>query len=257
MMQRKDRTDMLDFIDARCMLGRTGQLREGAVASVNEIIQLMEHCNITQAVAYHSIAKECDLLAGNEQLIDATKDYPMFLRQWCVMPNTFGEFLKPENLLQKMKENHVTSVRMFPKTCDFSLHPRALGKLMRALTDCHVPVFIDLCQLDWESLYRLCRDYPQVSIVLTEPGYRGNRQLESILLDCPNLYLGTSNYVIHNGLETFCKYFDASRLIFESGIPTGSACASVALVNYANISKEEKELIAHGNISRLLSEVCL
>jgi hypothetical protein len=54
-----------------------------------------------------------------------------------------------------------------------------------------------------------------------------------------------------------CEYFGAERMIFDTGLPTGSATAAVSLICYAEISEEEKALIASGNLERMLGEVKL
>ena len=249
---------MLKFIDARCQLGRRSIVQPGEPLTKADILELMDRCHIEKAVAYHAVAKEGEMRVGNRHLLEDTKDDPRFIRQWCAMPSAFGEFMSVEDLFAGMKHHNVTSLRLLPKTCNYSLRPYALGKMMDAAADCHVPVFINLHEeLNCEELYDLCSAYPAVNFVLGNTSYRENRKFAFILQQCSNLYISTGNYVIHQGLKTFCSYVGAQRLIFDTGLPTGSATAAVSLVNFAEISKEEKELIAHGNLERLLSEVRL
>jgi len=249
---------MLKFIDARCQLGRRGIVKPGEPVSHDDILELMERCHIEKAVAYHCLAKEGEMKAGNLELVKLTEGDDRFIRQWCAMPSAFGEFMSVPELFAAMKEHKVTSLRLLPKTCGYSLRPYALGEMMDAAAQCHVPVFINLGEeLSTDDLYPLCTNYPNVNFVVGNTGYRENRKFGPILESCPNLYIATGNYVVHCGLKTFCEYFGAQRLIFDTGLPTGSATAAVSLVNFAEISREEKELIAHGNIERLLSEVRL
>jgi len=118
-------------------------------------------------------------------------------------------------------------------------------------------VFINLEELDAEALYALCKDYPDVNFIVGNTAYRMNRYFGPILENCSNFYVATGNYVSHTGIKTFCEHFGAERLIFDTGLPTGSATAAVSLISFAEISQEEKQLIASGNIRRLLSEVAL
>lgn len=249
---------MLKFIDARCALGRAGVVREGAPHCKEDILELMQRCNIEKAIAFHIMAKEGEMKAGNEQLLKETEGDSRFIRQWCAMPSTFGEFLSVEELFAGMKQHNVTSLRLLPKTCGYSTRPYALGKLMEAAAECHVPVFLNLFEeLVTDETYDLCKDYPDVNFIFCNASYRENRFLGPILDQCPNFYLGIGNYVVHGGLKSFCEHYGAERMIFDTGLPTGSATAAVSLVCYAEISDEEKELIAHGNIERLLAGVRL
>ena len=242
---------MLKFIDARCQLGRRGIVQEGEPVTHEDILELMERCHIEKAVAYHAYAKEAEMDTGNMELVKLTEGDDRFIRQWCAMPSAFGEFMSVEELFAGMKEHNVTSLRLLPKTFGYSLRPYALGKLMAAAAECHVPVFLNLEEVDIDGLYALCKDYPEVNFVLGNTAYRQNRNFGPILEVCPNLYIATGNYVTHNGIKTFCQTFGAERLVFDTGLPTGSATAAVSLISFAEISGEEKELIAHGNVERL------
>lgn len=249
---------MLKFIDARCQLGRRGVVREGEPVTKGDILELMERCNIEKAVAYHAMAKEGEMKAGNEELLKETAGDERFIRQWCAMPSTFGEFMSVDTLLTEMRTNEVSSVRLFPKTHGFSLKPYAMGKFMAAMAEHKIPVFMTYAESGTDdALYALLTDYPEVNFVISDISYREERKMFPILQQCKNLYLGTGNYVVHGGVKTMCQYFGAERMIFDTGLPTGSATAAVSLICYAEISEEEKRLIAHGNLERLLSEVKL
>lgn len=247
----------MKFFDARCMIGMRGIVKEGEPTTREEILELMERCHIEKAIAYHAMAKEADLPTGNRKLIEETAGDDRFVRQWCVLPHAFGEFYGARELFDEMKKNDVTSIRLLPKTCGYSLKPHSIGKMMDLAAQCKVPVFIDLSEIPTAKVYDLCKDYPNTTFVIGYIGYRENRYLGPILDNCPNLYLGAGNFLVHNGIKSLCRHYGAQRLLFDTGLPTGSATAAVSLIHYAEISQEEKELIAHGNVERLLSEVTL
>lgn len=248
---------MLRFVDAKCMIGRRNAPREGSPVSREDFLEIMDRCHIEKAMVYHAMAAEYDMAEGNRILVEETEGHDRFLRQWCVMPKAFDEFMTPEELVAEMKAHRVKSVRLLPKTSGYSLLPHAIGSLMQAMAQCHVPVFLDVGETTWDGIYQMCRDYAENTIVITAPGYRCARQLAPILAVCPNLRVGISNYVVHDGIAAVCRHFGAERLIFESGMPISSAAAAVSLVYYAHISREEKEMIAAGNLELLLSEVLL
>ena len=82
-----------------------------------------------------------------------------------------------------------------------------------------------------------------------------SRSLYPLCLACPNLHLETSRYSLFRGLETFCLCVGASRLLYGSGLPHVAPGVSMTSLTHANISGEEKALIAAGNLERLLEEV--
>lgn len=248
----------MKFIDASIQLGRRCLPREGAPNTTDEILEVMERCHIEKAIAYHAIAKEGGMADGNAEILKITGGNTPFLPQWCAMPSTFGEFMTPDVLFAKMKEHGVKTLRLLPKTCGYSLRPYALGKLMEAAADCHVPVFMDLeTEVEPADMYTICQDYPEVNFVFCRPSYGQNRILAGVFDTCPNCYLGAGNYLVHGGIQLHCRYYGAQRLVFDTGLPDSSATSAVSLICYADISQEEKELIASGNIQRLLDGVTL
>lgn len=245
------------FIDASCRLGRPAAIHEGAPWQTEELLQIMERCHIDSAHAYHIVAKDGEVADGNELAVEEAKKHDRLRPQWCVLPATFDEFFHADALCGKMKAAGVSTMRIAPQSYGHSAQPYAMGELMDFAADCHVPVFFDYGEAAGDKMYELCSAYPYVKFVVTNTAYGLNRWLGPVLDVCPNLYVGTGNYVVHQGLQAFCAYYSAERLIFNTNLPTGSAAAAVSLVSFADISREEKELIAHGNMERLLSEVRL
>lgn len=243
---------MIEFFDAKCMIGRRRQYRENAPITNEDILELMDRCNISHAITFHSVAKEEAISIGNQLLVDETKDNERFLRQWCIPVKThIAEFIS------EMKKNDVTSVRMFPDTFWHILEKNTANGILGALGECRIPVFMDADELNTDAVYQLCTKYHQNIFVLAHPDYGNSSKYYSLMENCGNLFLGTSSFLDHNGIKYFSEKFGADRLVFESGMPTGSSCAAVSLVCYADISVEEKQLIASENMKRLLSEVNL
>ena len=247
---------MMKFIDAGCRLGRPAA--PGNMPWEKEqIVELMDRCHIEKALAYHIVAKDGEVTDGNNLLMEEIKGDDRFEPQWCVLPHTFDEFMDADTLHKAMKENGVRTMRIAPKNYAHDTRPHAMGKLMAMAADCKIPVFLDYGEAPGDELYNLCSTYPDVTFVITNTSYGLNRFLGPILDSCPNLVLAIGNYVVHTGLELVCRYYGAERMVFNTNLPFGSATAAVSLVCFSDISKEEKELIAHANLERMLSEVKL
>ncbi len=248
---------MIEFVDSNLMVGKRKVLREGSVYKTEDYLELMDRCGVKSAMAYHSIAKECDIIPGNQMLDEFLKTNKRFMGQWVIMPSDTEESYAPEELIHKMKQSGIKAVRIYPQMHMFSIKSYTCGKLFKTLQAHKIPVFIEKCEIEWGDLYELLKEYPKLPVVLCDTGYRCRRQLLPILRECKNLYVESSSYVPNNGVEDFCKKVGADRMIFGSGIPNGSVCGATALIRYSCISEEEKQKIASGNLLRLLAEVKL
>ncbi len=118
-------------------------------------------------------------------------------------------------------------------------------------------VLIDLQQTDWPEVERVCRTYPDLSLVLTRTGYRQLRHLFAALAGCPNLYCDLSDFSTYLGVEEVLARFGSGRLLFGSGLPIGDPGGPMARVFYTDAPQADLAAMAHGNLERLLSRVRL
>ena len=63
----------------------------------------------------------------------------------------------------------------------------------------------------------------------------------------------TVDFVVQ--VESAVKLFGPERLLYGSGLPVGDPAMGIGMVNYGKLASREKELIAGGNLSRLLESV--
>ena len=245
---------MLKFIDAGCKLGMPA-VPGDLPWQTEKVLELMDRCRIEKAIACHEVAQQGEMMPGNLLMAEIAAQNDRFLPQWCMMPNAFGEFMEPEELNKAMKEHGVTTLRIAPKTYKHTMQRQSMGKFMDMAADCRIPVFFDYAQAIGDELYDLCSAYPGVKFIVTDTAYALNRWLGPVMDCCDNLYLGTANYVVHRGLKSFSDRYGAEKLIFNTGVPNASATAAVSLVALSELSMEQKEQIAYGNIQNLLSQV--
>lgn len=249
---------MIRLIDANCRIGRGPADPPGSATDKEALLALIDGFYVEKAVVYHSVSQYSDSALGNGLLIKDTEGEPRFLRQWAVQPALWEIYPQPAELLSQMKEHDVCSARLFPKQYGHSLKRYAAGALLDALAECRVPAFIALDQLSsWDALHDLCAEYPANRFVLCSPGYRCLRYLVPVLENCPNLWVETSNLLMHDGLTDLCAHGLGGRLLFGSGIPEASLAAAASQLLLSGLSDEEKQMIGAGNLEQLLAEVAL
>ena len=248
------------FFDSNCCLGKLSVPMPKSIETATELIDIMEKAGIEKSLVYHSFAKEYDPTFGNRKLMEVLTS---FLRS-CVgtsknlypclvlVPHHTGEMPEPEKIVCEILEKNIRAVRIFPKTHNWSLSEWCSGKLLNELEQNAIPLFIDFEETSWDQLYSLCDNHPNLPIVLTRASFRFNRQIYALLSKTQNLYIETSHFQLHCGIEDVCKKFGANRLLFGSSAPFFAPSPSMMAVKYANISEEEKEMIAGKNLIKLL-----
>ena len=249
----------LRFFDCNAYFGPRKLQLPGSFSTKDELIAHMESYGIEKALVSHAFARELDPTEGNARLMNEIENDANFAPVWVVLPHHTGEFPEPKKLIKMLKEQNVRAVTMFPNAANyfFSMEEWNCGELYDALEKARIPLFIAYPQIDpfLNGLNALLEAHPKLPVVLTNSNYRIARNAYPLLKKHKNLYLETFGFKAQDGIEEVCKLFGAERLIFGSGMPESSGAAAVTMITYANISFEEKQMIASGNLEKLLGGV--
>ena len=241
----------LDFFDCNAQIGRFGTPVAESFFAPGELLEKLAPLGIRRALVYHALAKELHPADGNPVLLDEIEGLPL-TPCWVAMPHHTGEMPQPFELVERMKAYGVPAARLFPTLHSFSLSDWCAGDLLDAFEANRVPVFLELAQTNWDHIAAALVSHPDLRLVLVQTSYRCDRLLYPLLEKYPNLAIEISNYMVSGGIEAICGRFGASRLLFGTGSPMLEPGGPVAMVTYAEIADEDKQLIAAGNLERLL-----
>lgn len=247
--------DKLKFFDCNCSLGRRAASSLQEFYSSQRLIEEMHYFGISRSLVYHSLAKEYNPDIGNEYLLKETKDVEEIEPCWVLLPSYTKETRNPEEMIKKMLDNGIRAARIFPKEHNFSLEEWNIKDLFSVLNDHKIPLFLDLDQTNWKEIYNICSRYSQIPLILTNVDYRIDRYLYPLLDKFNNLYIEISHYSVFRGIETICKNFGASHLLFGTRLPIFEAGSALNMINFAHISQMNKQLISYENLNKLLGEV--
>jgi hypothetical protein len=242
----------MEFFDCNCQIGRYGTRHPEAFTTADELVKEMEYSGIGEALAYHSMAKEYAPSVGNEMLLKEIEGKPI-RPCWVVMPHNTGEMPPPDELPALMTKHGVKAVRAFPAAQQFRLSDWCAGPLMDILEANWIPLFLDMDQTNWEDVAGILKAHSNLNLVLLRTSYRCDRMLYPLFEKYEGLAIEAATYQVTHGIEEICTRFGAERLLFGTGLPFTEAGPSIAQITYAEISDKEKQLIASGNLRKLLS----
>jgi Amidohydrolase len=253
---------MIEFFDCNAAIGRWKHPPIGGYESAGELEAVLDYLQVRRAVVYHAQAHEIHPPLGNGLLMSELVGHERLLPSWILFPHFTGEMPEPATLVGQMVQQGVRVARLMPGYDGhrFSLEPWCAGPLLEELASHRLPAFVDFMLFrradpDWRALYELCQRYPRLPIILTGSSGLASRSFYPLCQTCPNLYLETSRYFLFRGVEAFCKEVGARQLLYGSGLPHRAPGGAITTITHAFISREEKALIAAGNLERLLEEV--
>lgn len=242
----------VSFFDSHCMIGRRMGRTPREIWRVDQLLDAMDYFGIERALVFHALAKEYDPATGNEWLLKDIEATDRLYGCWVLLPSHTREMPPPVRLVEEMIRCGVRAARIFPKMHSFSLEPWSCGDLFAALEAYRVPLCVDRDQVEWPDVERICRDHPNLPVVITSIGYRENRSLYPLFEAFEHLYIDLSWYSVHRGIEAVCRRFGAPHLLFGTRMPLFTPGPALTAVAYADISEGERALIAGGTLWGLL-----
>jgi len=249
---------LLHFFDAHCWIGRSNNLLPVSLSTPDQILEQMNHCGIEKALVSHTLSRYYHPLIGNEQLLQEIVGIDRLQGCFVFLPPYTKEMNSVDQYIENMLTKGIRVVRLFPRLHHFSLDEWSSGSLLKKFEERRIPLFIWGREIEWNTLYSICKRYPRLPIVLEqtdEEAYWNGRYLFPILEKCENLFLEVANCVLYLEIDEIVKRFGAERLIFGSYLPVDDPNASLMLITEGDFSSEEKEQIAHKNLEKLIEGV--
>jgi hypothetical protein len=259
----------LQFFDCNTMIGRRMLRTPFEFKDVDSLVSELDHLGISEALVYHSLAKEYFPPEGNKRLMKTIADHERLHPCWVIMPHHTDEMENPALLMAMLIDSGVQAVRMFPSPpvplpeFAFQLHRYALietvcGELLEGLQRHRMPLFIEAQTffaaplVSWERIEWILGRYPELPLVIGGLRQRDNRTLYALMDRFTNLYLDITLYAVHRGIEDVVRRFGANRMLFGSGLPVYAGGGPVMQLLYSDIEEHQKQMIAGDNLRSLL-----
>ena len=245
----------LQFFDCEAIFGYPGFKREGSPLSKEEMLEKFERYGIERAMMRYEYSATGIPRVGNMELLDKIKDDPGLFPVWYALPHYTGDFPEPEELIKQMQANDVRMLTLVGG--NWTIGEWTCGELFSALEKHKIPLLLPLARFNggFAGLYAVLKDHPKLRLIVTAVSYTCLRDLYPLLQMFPELRVCTSTLRTQMGIEEVAEKFGAERLIFGTGMPGISGASSVALITYCKLDEARKQMIAAGNLERLLQEV--
>jgi len=230
--------------------------RDPAIAyEPSELNREMERCGIHAAIVENELSVHYAYRPGNSALIDFCDENPrLYPLLYCTATYKW-EQREGEAYLHELCRK-ASGIVARPKTSSFSLEPRAIEEFVGVLTGENLPLVLPASEIQifdtgYSQLEALLEAFPSLSVLLTGVSWGGARYLFQLLERHGNLHFDLSDNQLNGILEITKKYFGVERALFGSGYPNRCMGVIKALVEYADLSEHEKDMVSHGNACRL------
>lgn len=240
------------YFDLNYMMGQ-GMLANGDYTSPSDILQQMDYLGIGRSLVWSAEARDWSAVNGNRQLLEELTPFKERLfPSFVFTPRDYYEKGTLDFYREQCASGRVKAFRICPKSGLSPLHE--CDFVLNELADLAPIVQIDARELeirDFAELENLAQRFPSIHFVLGQKPWHDLDAAFNLMKRCDNVLMDTSWLHVRKTIELAVEHFGAERLLFATGHKSQHG-AAIGALSHAEISDEDKEAIAHGNMERML-----
>ncbi len=253
--------ESMQIIDAFCGIGPWAQRDRLLPSDPADTLAIMDHCGIDSAVVFGNLAGSWGRAhEANKMAAKAARECDRFIPAFVLAPQARDDGLHAEEYADQMSQAGAKAAWLWPHLGKqgHGLWNWLIGDLLAMCSENRVPLFLPADADEPDRIETICRDFPQLRLILVNLGYRADGWLFPLLGRHAELRVCLGPvYIPPIGPERFVEHFGADRLIFGSGLPHDSPGGLIGHVTYSRVSDADKEKILGGNMAALVQEVQL
>lgn len=251
---------MMEFFDCNCAFGVPMSPPLAPAPTVGEVLSEMDFCGVQRALVRDFAISEESPEVGNPLTCAAVAGQPRLTPAWGILPPQTGELGSVPEFLQAMERAGVRALWAFPSGHRYLLSRTTFGELFDHLEARGLPLFLPRQEgsggLDcYATAEALLRDFPRLHLIIAGQGPWGeDRLFRPLMAAYPNFGVDTSRYELDGGIAEVCRLYGPHRLYFGTNFPHTPMGGAMLTLLHAQISDEDRQWIAGGNLRRLLEE---
>ncbi|MCX7044248.1 MAG: amidohydrolase family protein [Candidatus Sumerlaeota bacterium] len=249
------------FFDANTFIGAPIKKSGWPPVNAEGLVRELDRSGIERALVWHIVQLEGPPLTGNDLLTKELRPFrDRLVPCWALLPTHTGEIGTIREFLDRAGKAGVRALRVHPAAGRFSLRPADMGNLMIEIGRRRIPLVYSIAGNggNWDELHAFMEWYPDLTLIIADIGvWPCDRRFRPFLDRYSRVRVEISQYLAPGGIEGIVAQYGAERLLFATGFPAIHHGGQMLMVKHAQIPEKAKELIAFGNLERLLKEAQL
>ena len=241
------------YFDIFAACGRKNVPDNNFPYKADTLLEDMKYFRVHGAAVVANEAIDFSYVYGNELICKLIEKNKRLIGIGVVPNNVLMEVDDPD-YLNKLFSRGIKALTVYPEIMRCSISPENMKQIADALIEHKLPLILSGCNQAerYEQAARLADAYPDLNIILIGSHWSVNRYLFKLLENHKNIYYEISNNQANDLLELTKKHFGIDRVLYCGGWPNKTIGALKSLIEYADLTEEEKDLVAYGNACRLL-----
>ncbi len=264
----------MKFFDCNVMIGQTIVPTPNAILDPKTLLDEMDRLEIDRALFFHYSSMEESEQKNdmNRLTLEAARHSDRLVPTWVLSTAVTRMGEKLEDQIDRMLDSGFKVARVFPdeggSAGPLSLKLYMLENLYARMNQRRIPLMIPdeylhgqptLSSAPPEATYddieSICRSFPDLPVVVLQPAYNSQQVLLTLAQRHKNFYFSMPIYGLFRELENTARTIGADRILFGSNMPVYDPSLGIGMILYADMDDRDKQLIAGGNLTRLLESV--
>ena len=241
------------YFDCFATLGRPSIPDKDYPYDVETLISDMAYSRVHAVAAVHNAAIDYSFSYGNRLGLEIAKENKRIYSLSAVVSSSDYETCNKKYFNDLLSNGSVGFVILAHRFFKATLEPCSIKRMVEPLLQHKKPLVI--CDTFSDDFYgkidALAKCYPELPIIMQGTFWRYDRNLFDILDKHNNLYFDICVNHTNNIIEFTKENFGINRVLYSCCWPYHSMPAIKSTVEYADITEEEKDLVAHGNACTL------
>ena len=241
-----------NFFDSNGSFGKGARYNPN-YSTAAELLAQMDRLGISCSLVWNIAARDYNTKWGNRRLLEdirAAGAGNRLVPAFVASPVMLYEEGAVDDLFTDMKANNVRAIRAFPSSVGQSL--MQFEPVFDTIRGLNPVIFLDCFDLlNPEQILYISGKYPEITVVLTQGMWIHHLILFDLMRRRSNIIIDTSWLHTPGTIEMVTRDFGSNRMVFGAGYKAHNG-ASIAALLHADISEEDRRLIAHKNLEKLL-----
>ena len=219
-----------------------------------DVLAEMDRCGVDEALVHSDATEISSPVVTNPEVAAFCRADRRLHPVWSILPSQTGE-MPLEDLLAGMRAHGVRALAAYPDENRFLLNGVTFGELFEAMIERRIPLFLRGGGTNWARITDVLREFPRLIVIACEYGCWGqDRYIRPLLERFEEFHIETSTLELDGGIPGLVAKYGPRRILFGSVYHRRPMGGASLLLRNLDIAPHAKELIAHGNIERLLAE---
>lgn len=244
------------YIDIISSVGKRANIINPSLPyNLSNLLKEQNNSQIDASLCYYSSAIDSSYIKGNDAIIDISEQINNIFPIAVITPGIQYDFDDYENYLKYLISKNTKAVLINTTMGLFAYNVPTFDKTFNFCEKHNLPVMFDYSLLgqNVDNLMEILMRYENLKVVLYNITWAYSKQIFSYMEQNENLHVTFPSFQKTNIIEILCQKFGAERLLYSSNYPYTSPGAMKTMIEYANITEEEKNMISYKNAEKLFS----